>query len=216
VAEEAGAVTRLTFRPLQRWVDPKSKRRRSDLFRAGYEETLQMLGYEAGQLGARDVVIQLAIGEHELRRDGTPRSLARPSHPGVVVSFESRFGPLRYATDRYHDWRANLRGIALSLEALLAVDRHGVTRRGEQYVGWAQLEPPGAGPGPIITPEHAAAFIAEAAGVPDGARAVLVDEESRRAAYPAAARHLHPDATTGDAELFQRLQQARDLLEGRP
>jgi hypothetical protein len=209
-------VTRLMFRPLDRWVDPETKPRSSDQFKAYYEATLDLLAYEGGRLGAKIVVIQLAIGEHELRVDGTPRAGARPSHPGVVVSFESRFGPLRYASDRYHDWRANLRGVALSLEALRAVDRHGVTRRGEQYVGWAQLEPPGAGPGPISTREEAARFIAEQSGIPNAIHAILAGHVvDRSVAFRASAKRLHPDAVTGDAELFQRLQQARDLLEGR-
>jgi len=34
------------------------------------------------------------------------------------------------------DWRHNVRSIALGLEALRAVDRYGISRRGEQYAGF--------------------------------------------------------------------------------
>jgi hypothetical protein len=47
---------------------------------------------------------------------------------------------LRYATDVFTDWRANLRAIALGLEALRrgrSVRDH--TRR-EQYAGWRAIE----------------------------------------------------------------------------
>ena len=69
-----------------------------------------------------------------------PRSGAKvPAHPGIEVSFESRHGRLVYATDVCVFWEHNVRSIALGLEALRAVDRYGITRRGEQYAGWKQL-----------------------------------------------------------------------------
>ena len=51
---------------------------------------------------------------------------------------------MSYPCDKYSNWQANLRAIALSLEALRAEDRYGVTRRAEQYKGWAKLLPPNA------------------------------------------------------------------------
>lgn len=49
-----------------------------------------------------------------------------------------------YATDVFTDWRDNVRAIAKGLEALRAVDRWGVAKRGQQYAGFALLT---AGPG---------------------------------------------------------------------
>jgi hypothetical protein len=108
-------------------------------FRAGSNDTLWKLEYELDKLGAVEVVIELALTESEIRIDGWPRAGARPSHPGVVVSFDSRHGPLRYGTDAFPDWQANVRGIALGLEALRKIDRYGISHRGEQYTGWKQL-----------------------------------------------------------------------------
>lgn len=111
----------------------------SNPFRAGWSDTLWKLESELGKLGARDVVIELALTESEIRLDGWPRSDARPSHPGVIVSFDSKHGALRYGTDAFPDWQANVRAIALGLEALRKVERYGIGKRGEQYAGWRQL-----------------------------------------------------------------------------
>jgi hypothetical protein len=108
-------------------------------FRAGWLDTLDLLERELDKLGASDVVVELALTDAEIRLDGWPRAGARPTHPGVVVSFASRHGDLRYGTDAFPDWQANVRAIALGLEALRKVDRYGIGRRGEQYQGWAQL-----------------------------------------------------------------------------
>lgn len=111
----------------------------SNPFRAGWDDTLYKLEYELDKLGAAEVVIELALTEGEIRIDGWPRAGARPSHPGAIVSFDSRHGPLRYGTDTFPDWQANVRAIALGLEALRKVDRYGISKRGEQYQGWREL-----------------------------------------------------------------------------
>lgn len=127
-------------RPISTWPE-EFKRQRSwtNPFRAGWDDTLYKLQFEVEKLGAHDLVIELALTEAEIRIDGWPRAGARPTHPGVIVSFESRHGPLRYGTDTYPDWQANVRAIALGLEALRKVDRYGISKRGEQYTGWRQL-----------------------------------------------------------------------------
>lgn len=114
--------------------------RRASPFRAGHARTLDLLSSELEKLKATDVVFELAMREQDIRVDGMPRANARaPEHPGVIVSFDSKHGPLRYATDTFTTWSANLRGIALGLEALRQVERYGITRRGEQYVGWRAI-----------------------------------------------------------------------------
>jgi hypothetical protein len=142
-ARGAGVSVDFTFRPLTTWPGaptPPAERRLSP-FRAGYSHTLILLRHELEQLDARGpVVVELAVGEDDIRRDGLPRVHARPAHPGVVVSFTSRWGPMRVATDRFDAWQDNLRAIALGLESLRRVDRYGISRSGEQYTGWRQLE----------------------------------------------------------------------------
>lgn len=131
-----------TFRPL-RWAEastPATSRRSRWTFKAGWQDTLNLLARELEYLGARDVVIEADFREQDLRLDGMPRSNARqPEHPGVRIAFESKYGPLVYSTDSCAFWQHNVRSIALGLEALRAVDRYGVTRRGEQYTGWKEI-----------------------------------------------------------------------------
>lgn len=68
----------------------------------------------------------------------------------VTVTFTSRYGELALAADAYKStprrmpgWQANVRAVALTLEALRAVTRHGVAVS-EQYAGWQQAELPAA------------------------------------------------------------------------
>lgn len=200
------------MRPLAHWADPVTDPRRpSTAFRATWADTLKLLGRETELLGATLVVIQVDADESDIRRDGMLRARARVSHPGVAVSFESTHGPLRYATDTYEDaswgasltgWQANVRAIALALEALRAVDRYGVSRRGEQYTGWAALP---AGPAPAFTTaDEALAWMRGKAGpgYVDAGPHLL---------YRGLAKRLHPD-TGGDRDEWDRLDAARQLL----
>ncbi len=131
---------RVTFRPLPDWPHAVTKPRQYAKFRVAYPATLKLLEYEIDRLDGTDVVFGIGLRERDVRLDGQPRADARPiGHPGVEISFNSKFGRLVYATDQFDDWQDNVRAIALSLEALRAVDRYGVSRRGQQYAGWAQL-----------------------------------------------------------------------------
>jgi hypothetical protein len=125
------------FRPLGDWACPGTAARSYPRFKAAYKEAPDLLFAEAEKLGAKHMVLQVDLAERDIRVDGLPRSNARyGSHPGVIVSFDSRHGPLRYATDEFTEWKANLRAVALSLKALRDVDRYGVPKRGEQYTVW--------------------------------------------------------------------------------
>lgn len=140
---------RYEIRPLGTWTDPVTKNRASSSrFRASWQSTLDLLARETEMLGAPLVVMQIDVTEGDLRRDGMLRAGAKVNFPGVRVSFDSKHGPLTYATDAYDrqysgdmpGWQANVRALALALEALRAVDRYGVTKRGEQYCGWLAIE----------------------------------------------------------------------------
>lgn len=164
-----------------------------DPFRAGWEDTLYKLESELEKLGARAAVIELALNESSIRLDGWPYAEARPSHPGVIISFDSKHGPLRYGTDAFPDWKANVRAIALGLEKLRAVERYGIGKKGEQYQGWRAL-PSGDGTasGPMST----------------------ADAEELLESYGGEKKALlatHPD-TGGDEAEFERVQEARKLL----
>ena len=181
---------RLQFRPIDQWPGGKINPRPAP-FRTSYGRTLNLLERELDMLRARNVVLQVALDEKDIRLDGQPRARARASHPGVILAFDSKYGPLKYATAEFTTWDDNLRAIALGLEALRKVDRYGITKRGEQYTGWKQLAA-----GPSMDEETARAVINHHGG-------------SIRAALMA----THPDRG-GDADEFQRVQDARRVLEG--
>lgn len=207
------------FRPIGSWPGastPDAKRGSRWSFRASWSDTLSLLEYELGKLNARDVVIQVALEDRHIRLDGWPRGDApNPSHPGVVIAFGSKHGPLQYATDAYEWWQHNVRAIALGLEALRKVDRYGITRRGEQYTGWKQL---GAGMpmgSSTMTLDEAARFLikhGEWGGVPAKPDDLIGTPKIISLYYREAAKRLHPDAG-GSTEDFQRLQQAKALLD---
>ncbi|MHB8589815.1 MAG: molecular chaperone DnaJ [Candidatus Dormibacteraceae bacterium] len=193
---------RLVYRPLP-LIWPSGPRtstwsRRPSPFKSSWSQTINLLERELRQLGVRSettVVLEAGFSESEIRLDGLPRANARPGDPAVIVSFESKFGPLRYGCDSYTFYEANLRAIARALEALRAVDRYGVTKRGEQYKGWLALPAEGE------TGAWAREFIMQTAGI-DGTRIEIA------AAYRMAAKKLHP-AAGGNREEWDRLQRAK-------
>jgi len=199
----------LTYRPLVGWRGPLTTERRPSPFKAGWYDTIELLDRELYHLDARDVVLQLALRESDIRIDGYPRSNARaPEHPGVAIAFGSRYGALWYQTDVFTEWKANVRAIALGLEALRKVDRYGITKRGEQYAGWKAIA---ASSGSWPTTIQEAAELVSAMG--GGSAVDILDSYPHfRAAYLRAARAAHPDAG-GSTDDFQRLQVARRLLD---
>jgi hypothetical protein len=115
---------------------------------------------------------------------------------------------LSFPCDRYLTYTENIRAIALSLEALRAVDRFGVTRGHEQYSGFKQIE--AARDANQWTLEDAAQFLGIKSGT--DARAILADGPVYRAAYRQCARLMHPDRG-GNIHEWHALEQARILLD---
>jgi len=136
-------MTKTTFRSLLVWPHPSTpdwERRGRLTFRAGWDDTVTRLMDEIDRLDGTDVIIGAGLSPDDIRLDGLPRANARqPIHPGVEVSFATGRGRLVYASDVCQSWQHNVRSIALGLEALRAVDRYGITRKGEQYAGFAQI-----------------------------------------------------------------------------
>lgn len=139
---------KITFVSLERWPGqptPSVRRRRSQ-FASSWSNTVDLLERELEAIRAKNVVIQADCDRSELRLDGQLRSNAKLRGPGIVLSFETPKGALSFPCDTFSfpcdtftEWQANVRGIALSLEALRSVDRYGVTRNSEQYKGWNAL-----------------------------------------------------------------------------
>jgi len=106
-----------------------------------------------------------------------------------------------------------MRAIALSLQALRAVDRYGVARRAEQYRGWKQL--PSATPAfsGFVTRAEAAMWLAGVTAVPKDC--ILEMTASRRSElYRAAARLLPHPYTFGFPEEFLKIGWAKLRLDG--
>lgn len=149
--EALGTSGALTVRALGEWPGRElTKERRPSPFDTPLPETLRQLLRELRHLGAERVVMELAITEADLRLDGLPRASARASHPGVVLSFQSAHGPLRYHVDAFTSWQANLRAIVLGLESLRRVSRYGMGAAGEQYRGWRALDAHAGGEEPQV------------------------------------------------------------------
>jgi hypothetical protein len=200
-----------TYRPLPVWPHAVTSPRRDAQFkspgrtvdghyrpgtRVSWNDTLRLLDAEVEALDGADVVIGIGLREQDIRLDGLPKSNApQPGHPGVEISFESRYGRLTYATDVFTHWQDNVRAIAKGLEALRAVERWGVSRRGEQYAGFAQIT----------------------AGGPDPARGGRLVGERFAGSIAAALRGTHPDTRTGpytDRD-FADVQAYRETVEPR-
>lgn len=201
-----GSVTIYQIEPLGPWTRPVTKHRApSRRFSASWQDTLDLLAREIGRLGCRTAVaIRIDVQGGDIRRDGMLGAHARTDFPGVAVSFESRFGPLSYATDAYDSWQANVRAIALSLEALRAVDRYGVSKSGEQYAGWRAIE--SGQPKVFDSRDEAIRWLREVTGIsaPDVSPGPLL----RRASVA-----LHPDHNDGERSQWNRLDAARQMIE---
>lgn len=206
------------FRPIDRWPWPKTKARRPSRFGTTWSKTVDLLERELGHLQARKVVIQVDVDASQVRLDGMLRADARPRSPGVILSFDSRHGPLSYPCDTFTHWQDNIRAVALSLESLRAVDRYGVTRHAEQYRGWQKLPPPVNGRAEAMTPDAAARVLERMAigGDPGEAdrevQRILTDRDEWERVYREAVKMTHPDRG-GDPEQFKRVQAAWEILE---
>ncbi len=208
------------FSRLNQWTGPTTETRKTAAFRATWVQTLDLLEYELARLRATDIVIQIEDPEgiKGIRNDGSYRMVSQqyvPMRPGVILTFESPKGNISMPCDRYTDWKDNLRAIALSLEALRAVDRYGVTRGNEQYRGWAQL-PASNGK---MTRQDAIEIIALVVNADPTALSDHWDSIGE-AMIKRAKKLMHPDA--GDQsdenvkrhrhEMFVRIGQAEEVL----
>ena len=134
------------FRPVEHWPTDVTQNRRSRwTFKAKWRDTLALLENELAWLDAKNVILHCypKNGLADIRNDGMLRANAIVTRPGVILSFDSKHGPLSYPCDSCEKWQHNVRSIALALQALRAVDRYGVTGRAEQYRGWTKIAEPG-------------------------------------------------------------------------
>ncbi len=206
-----------TVRPISdhTWLRPASQRRPTR-FSAKWRETEQLLLEQVAHLDGRNLVIEVDVREQDLKLDGTLRANAREAAtPAVVVAFESKHGPMLHRCDTFHapytfqgaDWQHNVRAIALTLQALRAVDRYGAAETGQQYTGFKALPSGRAMPPSHMTTDAAYEVLCDVLG--DG---VVVNGDLDDNALIRRARAVaHPDRT-GDRETWDRVEQAARVL----
>ena len=148
---------------------------------------------ELQRMGIRDS--DLVISSNlELRLDGLPRSGQRkPADPGVAVYWRSNAGeaPRCMAIDRYDRVEDNLAAIAATLDAMRAIERHGGAEiLNRAFTGFVAIE------------HEARQHWSDVLGT-----SALSSRAEIDAAYKRLRSQHHPDKG-GDAEMFNRIQQA--------
>lgn len=217
---------RLLFRPLGEWPRPKTAHPDRSPFTAGWSDTVVILEREINHVILRskpEVLIQVDAPEGAMTLAGGIRADARAKFHGVMISFESKFGPQSFMCDKYiyphhqnrgeQAWKDNVRAIALGLEALRKIDRYGISDSGQQYTGWKALGTGIPMPAAKMTVEEAARFLVEQSRTGyrifgEHIASAIADPDPF---YRAAAKRLHPDKG-GDPALFAKLAEARDVL----
>jgi len=201
----------VTLRPIDDWPGKHRHSREKGPFSASLKDTLTTLKRDLSALKAKNIVLQIALREGDFRLDGLPRAGAIATHPGVILAFDSKHGPLRLYFDAFTRWENNLRAIAMHLEHLRLAGLYGVGTDGQQYKGWQALPPPGKDEAAFLTKLEAAEWLTSKSGVSGD----YSDPAIVQRAYRVASAKLHPDVG-GSHEGFVRLGKARELLEARP
>jgi hypothetical protein len=204
-------------------------KRTPSAFKVTWSQTLAVLEREVGMLNGRNVVIELDVLPGQLTNAGQLRATSKVRGNAVRVLFDSKHGPLVYGTNEFvrgatsfwrdgdrhqtmqHDWQHNVYAIARSLEALRQVDRYGVSKRGQQYGGFAEL-PGGTGATPMgaepaMTKDQALSILtnnAQGAGPTDGF--------SLEQLYRRAKARTHPDRHHGSQTLWDETAEVARVL----
>ncbi|MBJ8342807.1 molecular chaperone DnaJ [Antrihabitans sp. YC3-6] len=196
----------VTLRPIAAWRGVETKNRVASNFSAPWRATLKLLDKELFNLGTgrrnAPAVLQIAMREQDFRIDGLPRANARPTHPGVILSIDSKHGPLTYPCDKFTTWQDNLRAIALALEALRKVDRYGITASGEQYTGWRAIE---SGAAPLFrSADDAERYLRSLTKYSEQGIGFVIQR---------ARANTHPDRHDGERTEYDKVDAAVQLLE---
>lgn len=109
------------------------------------------LSFDSGAIARLDPMVRR--GRRLIAESGGDAKRAmQKNHPDVggqhadFVAIQAAVDPAKrlvYATDVCDFWQHNVRSIALGLQSLRAVDRYGISRRGEQYAGFRGALTPG-------------------------------------------------------------------------
>jgi hypothetical protein len=214
-----------TVRPIST-DDLVAAQRTASAFTVTWHQALALLEREIDMLNGKNVVIELDVLPGQLTKVGQLRANTKARGNAVRVVFDSVHGQLAYGTSEFvrgaattyrggdkvtkmpEDWQHNVYAIARSLEAFRQADRYGVSKRGQQYVGFAELGP---GRGGIamggLTHDQALIILennAQGAGPTDG---FTVEQLYRRARA-----RCHPDRHEGNRALWDEVEEAATVL----
>lgn len=161
-----------------------------------FAEARDALVTELERLGARNAVLS---SNYELRLDGLPRGGARtPFDTGIAIYFVLKGKQMVMACDMHLRAEENMRSLALAIEAMRQLERHGGgTMMERAFTGFMALPSPGQKP---------ARTWREVLNL-DGVSHPTA--EQIREHYRLSARSAHPDAG-GSVEAMAELNAARD------
>lgn len=156
-----------------------------------FDEAVVALGDELEGLGARNLVLSSNF-ERDIRGVLRP-GRQRPDDQSIAVYFELRGKALVMACDRFVQAEGNLRSLALAIEAMRQLERHGGgTMMERAFAGFAALAPPSSG-----RPWH------QVLDLEPSSSTALIEQTFRRLAA-----ERHPDKG-GSADAMAELNQAR-------
>ena len=196
------------------WSGPETSPREAARFKATFDRTIRMLEYELERIDVTDAEVALGLDGRFFRRDGWPMTKS-DGHPGVVVTYtHPGKGVVRVATDRFYEWTDNLRGIAMTLEALRMMERYGTTGNGRQYEGFRALP---ASTEATMDVHEAAVIIQANSQLKYPPERLLEVRELAELGVRAALFKAHPDQNLDKPKLsveenFHRVERARKAL----
>lgn len=220
-----------TVRPIST-DDGLGSKRTASAFKVTWTQTLTLLEREVDMLNGKNLVIELDVLPGQLTNAGQLRATSKVRGNAVRVIFDSKHGQLTYGTNEFvrgatsywrdgdrhqtmqHDWQHNVYAIARSLEALRQVDRYGVSKRGEQYTGYAAL-PAGTGGialGGMTTDEARGAILNASSWAGRDDWAGWDDPHATAKLLRSARFSSHPDRHGGDQSAWDRVEQAARVL----
>jgi hypothetical protein len=205
------------FAPLSIWPATHQRTPASDRtaaqFRAELRNTYGLLALELARIGVRSGKVELDIDPRQLKGNGgMPYAGYSPKDPGVVLRFVRDGAEIVMPCDKFETWADNLRGIALTLFNLRALDRYGATASGQQYRGFTALP---AVTTPTMNTETAARCVLKRSkkGETDtNVGKLLANPIYARDVVRLAMHNTHPEKGGNDAD-FALVNEAKRILQ---
>lgn len=170
---------------------PSAQRKRSAFGKRDWDTTISDLHRELRLLDVPKVTVST---NQPIRNDGMPYAQERRiDDPGVAVYFTLNGLGVCFPCDRWLTIAENLRAVTMHLEAMRGMERWGVGKSNQAFMGYKAL--------PASTEED----WWDVLECRRDASAEVVQTQ-----YKARARAAHPDSPSGSEQAMRRLNTARD------